>query len=101
MSPSEAAAHPGFAARLAALAPGLEVLGLPAYVLDRELRYRFANAAYERYTGISASQLLGRSVEELLPHPQDDRRDIVGRALQGEAAICNRQTPIGPKAGPG
>jgi diguanylate cyclase (GGDEF)-like protein/PAS domain S-box-containing protein len=99
MSPSEAAATPGFAARLAALAPGLEVLGMPAYVLDRELRYRFANAAYERYTGMAASQLLGRSVEELLPNPQDDRREIVRRALRGEAAIANRQTPVGPHAG--
>ena len=32
-----------------ALAPALDVLGLPACVLDPELRYRYVNAAYARH----------------------------------------------------
>jgi len=101
MSTSEAAvASPGFAARLAALAPGLEVLALPVYVLDGELRYRYANAAYAAHVGVPVSALLGHSVEELYPQPpDDDRRNVARRALQGEAAIYNRRTRLGPRAG--
>src|SRR3954469_21220218 len=100
MSPSEAVAAPGFAARLAALAPGFEVLGLPLYVLDRGMRYCYANPAYERHCGISAGDLLGRSVQELFPQPpEDERREVARRALAGEAAIFNRRTRLGPRAG--
>ncbi|HZZ94086.1 MAG TPA: PAS domain-containing protein [Usitatibacter sp.] len=100
MSTSEAVAIPGFAARLAALAPGFQVLALPAYVLDQDMRYRFVNDAYVRHTGISAGKLLGRSVHELFPDPPgDDRRQVARRALQGEAAIYNRQTRLGPRRG--
>src|SRR5690348_15346009 len=100
MSPSEAVAVSGFAARLAALAPGFEVLGLPVYVLDREMRYRYANPAYERHCGMASSALLGHSVQELFPHPpDDDRREVARRALAGEASIYNRRTRVGPRAG--
>src|ERR1700756_4193574 len=100
MSPGEALAAPGFAARLAALAPGFEILGLPLYVLDRDMRYRYVNPAYERHCGRAACELLGRSVQELFPQPpDDDRREVARRALEGEAAISNRRPRCGPRAG--
>jgi diguanylate cyclase (GGDEF)-like protein/PAS domain S-box-containing protein len=100
MSPSEAAASPGFAAHLAALAPGLDVLGLPVYVLDRDLRYVYVNAPYERHCGMAAARLLGHSVIELFPRPpEDERRQRVQRALAGEASIHNRRNRIGPRSG--
>jgi hypothetical protein len=37
--------------RLAALGPGLDLLGLPACVLDHGLRYLYVNAAYARQAG--------------------------------------------------
>src|SRR3954469_5300410 len=100
MTPSEAVAAAGFAARLAALSPGFEVLGLPVYVLDQDMRYRYANPAYLRHCGRSAGELLGSSVQDLFPEPpDDDRREVARRALAGDAAIYNRRTRFGPHAG--
>src|SRR5207245_572452 len=72
MSIREPANAPGFAARLAALAPGLEVLGMPVYVVDSTLCYRYVNAAYELHAGRKASELLGFNLLDLYPIPPDD-----------------------------
>ena len=45
-SPPRQGADP-LAPILDAIRPGLAMLGLPAYVIDAEQRYRFVNAAYE------------------------------------------------------
>ncbi len=90
----------GFEARLAALTPGLDLLGLPACVLDRDLRYRYLNAAYVRHSGRGPADFLGLTPGEVFPDtPPDDRRQKMNRALAGEAVIFNRRTMRGPSAG--
>ncbi|HET7548243.1 MAG TPA: PAS domain-containing protein, partial [Usitatibacter sp.] len=84
------------AARLAALAPGLDLLGLPACVFDRSLRYVHANPAFVDQTGSSLSHLLGRTQEEAFgPYTDDGRRECLRRALSGEAAAFNRPSVAG------
>src|SRR6185295_5869584 len=46
VGPLDTATRAVFAARVASLAPAMDVLVLPACVLDRELRYHYVNAAY-------------------------------------------------------
>jgi diguanylate cyclase (GGDEF)-like protein/PAS domain S-box-containing protein len=84
------------AARLATLAPGLDLLGLPACVFDRSLRYVHANPAFVDQTGSSLSHLLGRTQEEAFgPYTDDGRRECLRRALSGEAAAFNRPSVAG------
>ena len=90
----------GLAARVAALAPGLDVLGLPACVLDRELRYRYVNDGYEPCGSPQAHDFMGRTPDEVFKRtPQDERRHHLQRALAGETSIFNRRTIEGPRAG--
>jgi diguanylate cyclase (GGDEF)-like protein/PAS domain S-box-containing protein len=90
----------GFEARLAALTPGLGLLGLPACVLDRELHYRYLNGAYLEHSGRPLAAFLGRPVGEAFPNaPPDDRRAKMARALEGETVVFNRLTTSGPKTG--
>jgi PAS domain S-box-containing protein len=90
----------GLDARVRELAPGLDVLGLPACVLDRELRYRYINTAYESHTGCTAAQAIGRTPDEVFERtPPDYRREYMGRALAGETQIFNRRTLEGPQFG--
>src|SRR4051812_17839480 len=87
-------------ARVASLAPGLDVLVLPACVLDRDLRYRYVNAAYEAHAGRPAAQMLGRTPDDVFDRiPQDERRDHMRRALAGETTIFNRRALEGPERG--
>jgi PAS domain S-box-containing protein len=51
-------------------------------VLDRELRYVAANAAYLRETGSTLEQLRGRYVFEQFPHDPDDPNNVPARMLQ-------------------
>ena len=51
MGTLDTATRAAFAARVASLAPALDVLGLPACVLDRELRYHYVNATYATHAG--------------------------------------------------
>jgi diguanylate cyclase (GGDEF)-like protein/PAS domain S-box-containing protein len=100
MSTREPAEASGFAARLAALAPGLEILGMPLYVVDPALNYRYVNSAYERHVGRGAGELIGRNLLELYPIPPDDeRRARMQRALAGEASVIERRNRVGPRAG--
>jgi PAS domain-containing protein len=90
----------GLAARVAALAPGLDVLGLPACVLDPELRYHYVNEAYLAHSGRKAEEFPGRTPDEIYQRtPRDDRRRHLHRALAGETTIFNRRTLEGPRAG--
>ncbi len=76
------------------------MLGLPACVLDAQLRYRFLNAAYVAHAGRPAADFIGRTPDEVsAQRPGDSRRDYMIRALSGEAAIFNRQTSDGPHSG--
>ncbi len=94
-------APPGAVAeRLAALTPGLALLGLPACVLDRSLRYLYANPAYLAQLGRAAADLVGRTPDEALGHfPDDGRREHLRRALAGEDVAYNRVTLEGPRRG--
>ncbi len=51
-------------------------------VLDRELRYVAANAAYLRETGSQIDQLLGKYVFERFPNDPDDPNNVPARMLQ-------------------
>lgn len=78
--------------RLAALRPGLDLLGLPACVIDGEKRYRYANAAYAALSSRPPEAFEGHAVEELFPHITlpDARRSALARALGGEVVVFNR-----------
>jgi diguanylate cyclase (GGDEF)-like protein/PAS domain S-box-containing protein len=86
--------------RLAALGPGLDLLGLPACVLDHALRYLHVNGAYAAQSGKSTAQLMGQTPDEAFRHrPNDGRRDYLARALAGETVAFNRRTLEGPHRG--
>ena len=87
--------------RLAALRPGLDLLGLPACVIDGEKRYRYANAAYAALSSRPPEAFEGHAVEELFPHITlpDARRSALARALGGEVVVFNRQMLAGPDTG--
>jgi len=48
-------------------------------------RYRFVNATYERWFGLSREDIIGRRVEEVIGKDYDQVRPYVLRALHGEA----------------
>ncbi|MCJ2135341.1 PAS domain-containing protein [Methylobacterium sp. J-026] len=55
--------------------------------IDRNLVYQFANAAYETWTGLSAADVVGRTVADLLgPEAFEARRHAIARTLAGEEA---------------
>jgi diguanylate cyclase (GGDEF)-like protein/PAS domain S-box-containing protein len=90
----------GLAARVAALAPALDVIGLPATILDREMRYHYVNAAYLAHAGRGAEEFPGRTPDEVFARtPRDERRQHMQRALNGEPSVFNRRTIEGPRAG--
>jgi len=90
----------GLESRLAALKPGLDVLGLPACIMDTDQRYRYVNGAYLTHSGRQLSEFLGRTPDEVYERkPQDSRRAQMQRALSGETVIFNRVTIEGPRAG--
>jgi diguanylate cyclase (GGDEF)-like protein/PAS domain S-box-containing protein len=90
----------GLDERLAALRPGLDLFGLPACVLDTDLRYRYVNAAYAAHTGCAAGEFTGRTAAQVFTiQPQDDRREQLLRALSGESVVFYRQALQGPNAG--
>ncbi len=91
---------PSLRARLLALRPGLETLGLPACVLDTSLRYRFVNAAYAQAFGRAESDFTDRMPDEVfVSRPTDSRREQLRRALGGETVIFDRPMIEGPRAG--
>ncbi len=85
---------------LAELRPGLDLLELPACVIDQELRYRYANREYAEYFGKVPGDLVGRTLSEIFDDlPDDDRRKSLARALGGESVIFDRMTRNGPNRG--
>src|SRR5688572_17853586 len=92
--------RPSLEVRIAALRPGLEVLSLPACILDAHMRYAYVNAAYSAFTGRPAAEFIGHTPDEVFElRPTDGRRSNVLRALEGEPVVFNRQTLEGPNAG--
>ncbi len=90
----------GFAARVKSLTPALDVLGLPACMLDRDMRYHYVNAAYAAHSGRAAAEFPGKTPDEVFNRtPRDDRRAHLQRALAGHTEIFNRRTLEGPSAG--
>ena len=90
----------GLEARLQALAPGLDVLGFPACILDAELRYRYVNDPYAALSSNKRADLEGRTPDEVFHRiPQDERRHHLARALAGETSVFNRRVIEGPTAG--
>ncbi len=91
---------PGIEERLEALAPGLDLVAMPVCILDRDLHYRYLNAAYCKHVGRPASGFLGRTPDEAYTKvPTDSRRGQLHRALEGETVVFNRQNIEGPNAG--
>jgi len=92
--------RPSLESRIAAMKPGLDVLGLPACVIDAERRYRYVNAAYCVHGGYAPDDYLGRTSEEIWGRvAQDGRRGALHKALAGETVVFNRRTVDGPNAG--
>jgi PAS domain S-box-containing protein len=66
---------------------------LVAYI-DRDLRYRFTSAAYERWFGLRRSELVGRTLEEVLgPAAFAAVRPRAERALAGETVTFEDELP--------
>ncbi len=57
--------------------------GMIAYV-DREERYQFVNAGYERYFNLSRERIIGQSMADLMPQEYAGVRASLHRALRGE-----------------
>lgn len=64
----------------------------PVSRVDRDGRYLFANAAYERWFGLPRDQVLGRTQRELLGAHYAGVAHHVARALQGETV--HYETPV-------
>jgi PAS domain S-box-containing protein len=71
---------------------------LISYV-DRNERYRFANAAYERWFGVSRREIVGRRVEEIAGADYENIQPHIRRALNGESVRyeVTLQTVIGTR----
>ena len=80
--------------------PGLDLMGLPACVLDAKLVYRYANALYAAFVGRPVEALYGKSPAHAFDRqPVDDRRKALARALAGESLTFDRRTFGGPNDG--
>ncbi len=67
---------------------------LISYV-DRDLRYRFVNATYERWLGVPAARILGQRAPEMLGEEAlAVRRDSAERALAGETVTYEAELPF-------
>lgn len=72
-------------ARLAAI---LEHAVSAVFVADRESRFLYVNAAYERLYGFDRSELVGQGVEKVLtPESVAPYREIVRQLLAGQEAV--------------
>ncbi|HEX4331901.1 MAG TPA: PAS domain-containing protein [Usitatibacter sp.] len=96
----DTAGRAGLDSRVLSLAPGLDVLSLPACILDPEMRYVYVNAGYQAMSGRTRAQCLGRTPDEVFDHtPRDERRVHLKRALAGESSVFTRRSLEGPGAG--
>ncbi len=100
MGEMDSATGAGLDARVRALTPGLDVLSLPACVLDADMRYRYVNDAYQEMSGKTRAECLGRTPDQVFQRtPRDERRTHLKRALAGESTVFNRRSLEGPGAG--
>lgn len=65
-------------------------------LLDRELRYVAANAAYERATGVTVEDLIGRYIFEMFPNDPDDPANESARLLRDSLTrvIATREADV-------
>jgi len=57
-----------------------------------DLRYRFVNRIYEDWTGLERSEMIGRTIGEVVGQPAEDAvRPMMARALAGETVTFNRR----------
>ena len=69
------------------------VPALISYV-DRDLHYRFANAAYTEWFGLNPEQVVGRTIAQTLGQSMyEQRRPYIERALRGEPVRFDSTTP--------
>jgi PAS domain S-box-containing protein len=62
--------------------------------IDTELRYRLANATYQKWFGLSAAEIRGRHVSEVLGHAAFERtRPYMEAALRGELVHYEEMLP--------
>ena len=62
--------------------------------VDRDYRYRFANAAYLEWFGLTPSQVVGKTVREVVGDKGfEDRREAMARALAGEESRLEISIP--------
>ena len=100
MAPTSSSGSDKLETRLAELRPGLDLLEIPACVIDQELRYRYANGDYADYFGRVPGELVGHTLAEIFADlPDDDRRKSLARALAGESVTFDRATRNGPNLG--
>jgi PAS domain S-box-containing protein len=68
----------------------------PYMLLDRQLRYVAANAAYERATGTSVEALVGRFIFDAFPNDPDDPANESARLLRDslERVIATRAADV-------
>jgi diguanylate cyclase (GGDEF)-like protein/PAS domain S-box-containing protein len=70
--------------------------GMPALIayVDRNLRYQFCNRIYEDWFGKSSSEIMGRTIEEVLgPELFALITDRLKLALQGETVMFEQRRP--------
>jgi diguanylate cyclase (GGDEF)-like protein/PAS domain S-box-containing protein len=78
----------------AILATVTEAIPAIVSVVDRELRYRFVNGAFERWYGLPREQVLGRTALAVMPAADVARsRAWADRALAGEVVQFERDYP--------
>jgi diguanylate cyclase (GGDEF)-like protein/PAS domain S-box-containing protein len=100
MAPPSTSGTDALETRLAELRPGLDLLELPACVIDQELRYRYANTEYADYFGRVPGEMVGRTLSQVFADlPDDSRRKSLARALAGDSVIFDRITRNGPNQG--
>jgi len=56
------------------------------FILDREFRFEFVNPSFERLSGYSKEELIGKTVKELFYNEeiQESRREVVEAMVKGE-----------------
>lgn len=70
---------------------------LPALIsyVDRDLRYRFVNATYEKWLGVPAARILGQRAPEILGEEAlAVRRESAERALAGDRVTYEAELPF-------
>jgi diguanylate cyclase (GGDEF)-like protein/PAS domain S-box-containing protein len=71
-----------------------EAMPATVVIVDSQGRYRFVNSAFERYVGLSAQQILGRTAVDVLgPQEVARRKPYMQKAIAGEAVAFTLDYP--------